>query len=148
MESQSSKSPDFEDDIFSNPGKLEETYFQEGFKEGYNDGLVSGKQEAREVGLKVGFQVGEELGFYRGCVDVWNSVILVNPSCFSSRVQKSIKTLELLIDKYPILEPENESIQEIMNGMRLKFRAITATLSVKLEYDGYPKAAEYNNIEF
>ncbi|XP_010268812.1 PREDICTED: formimidoyltransferase-cyclodeaminase isoform X2 [Nelumbo nucifera] len=126
----------FSDDIFDACVNLEETHFQEGYRDGFNDALALGRQEGREVGLKLGFQVGEEVGFYRGCVDVWNSAIRVDPTCFSSRIQKSIKQMEELIEKYPIQDPENESVQEIMDALRSKFKAISATLSMKLEYEG------------
>ncbi|KAK9285473.1 hypothetical protein L1049_024667 [Liquidambar formosana] len=129
------------EDIFDSSLNLEETHFNDGYTQGYNDGQISGKDEGRQVGLKLGFQVGEELGFYKGCVDVWNSAIRVDPTRFSTRIQKSIKQMEDLIQKYPILEPENESVNEIMDSLRLKFRAICATLGVKLEYDGYPKSS-------
>ncbi|XP_010278358.1 PREDICTED: oral cancer-overexpressed protein 1 homolog [Nelumbo nucifera] len=136
------------EDIFDSSVNLEETHFQEGYKDGFNDGLVLGKQEGREVGLKLGFEVGEELGFYRGCVDVWNAANRVDSSCFSSRVQKNIRQMEELIEKYPFLDPENESVQEIMDALRSKFRAISATLSLKLEYDGYPKSTDVKDLEF
>ncbi|KAF5197355.1 Lto1-like protein [Thalictrum thalictroides] len=147
MESQSQNPPTIED-IFESSLNLEDTHFQEGYKDGFNDGLTSGKQEGREVGLKLGFEVGEELGFYRGCVDVWNSAIRIDSNCFSSRVQKTMKQMEELIEKYPILEPENESGQENLEALRLKFRAISATLNVQLEYVGYPKSSEEKSIDF
>lgn len=133
------------EDIFDSSLNLEESLIKEGYVEGYNHGLTTGKEEARQVGLKLGFETGEELGFYKGCVDLWNSVVRVDPTRFSSRVQKGIKQMEELIEKYPVMDPENESIQEIMEALRLKFRIIRAALGVKLEYDGYPKAKE---IEF
>ncbi|CAK9182429.1 unnamed protein product, partial [Ilex paraguariensis] len=133
-------------DIFDSSLNLEETHYKEGYTEGYNDGLSSGKDEGRQVGLKTGFQVGEELGFYRGCIDIWNSAIRVDPTCFSSRVQKSIKQMDELVEKYPKLEPENESVTNIMDSLRLKFRAICATMNVKLEYDGYPKPSDVKDI--
>lgn len=116
---------------------LEEAQYQEGFRDGCNDGLVSGKEEGRDVGLKMGFQVGEELGFYRGCVDILNSVIQIGPSAFSSRVRKNIEQLGALVNSYPLLEPENERVQEIMENMRLKFRVVSANLGVRLDYEGY-----------
>lgn len=116
---------------------LEEAQYQEGFRDGCNDGLVSGKEEGREVGLKMGFQVGEELGFYRGCVDILNSVIQIDPSAFSSRIRKNIEQLGALVNSYPLLEPENERVQEIMENMRLKFRVVSANLGVRLEHEGY-----------
>lgn len=141
MDSLTINSP-IKEDIFDSSLNLEETHFEEGFREGFKDGLVSGKQDGKEVGLKLGFEIGEELGFYQGCIDVWNSAIRVEPNCFSSRIQKNIKQMDELIQKYPILDPENESVQEIMDALRLKFRAISATLSMKLEYKGYPKSVE------
>ncbi|EXB62290.1 hypothetical protein L484_022178 [Morus notabilis] len=137
------------DDIFDSSLNLEETHLKEGFDEGYKDGLIAGKGEAEEVGLKVGFEVGEELGFYRGCVDVWNSVVRVDPTLFSSRVQKGIKQMKELIEKYPVMEPENERVQEIMDALRLKFRAVCASMGVKLDNNGYPKSSlEAKEIEF
>uniref|UniRef100_A0A2P2JQZ2 Protein ORAOV1 homolog n=1 Tax=Rhizophora mucronata TaxID=61149 RepID=A0A2P2JQZ2_RHIMU len=114
------------EDIFESSLNLEETHFNEGYKEGYQHGLATGKEEARQVGLKTGFEVGEELGFYRGCVDVWNAAIRVDPSRFSTRIQKSVKEMGGLIEKYPLSEPEDESVEEIMGSLRLKFRVIRA----------------------
>lgn len=133
------------EDIFDSSLNLEETHFKEGYNEGYSQGLMSGKEEAEQTGLKMGFGIGEELGFYRGCVDVWNSAILVDPTRFSTRLKESMKKMEELIEKYPVLDPEDERVNEIMDSLRLKFRVIRAGLGVKLEYDGYPKPKE---IEF
>ncbi|KAM3698779.1 hypothetical protein ACJW31_06G212600 [Castanea mollissima] len=130
------------DDMFESSLNLEEIHFKEGYSEGYEHGLDQGKEEGQQVGLKVGFEVGEELGFYRGCINVWNSVIQVDPTRFSDRVQKMIKQMDELVAKYPVMDPENESIQGVMDGLRLKFRAVCATLNVKLEYIGYPKTAQ------
>ncbi|KAL0331993.1 UNVERIFIED_CONTAM: hypothetical protein Scaly_2100800 [Sesamum calycinum] len=135
-------------DIFESSLNLEETHFKEGYDEGYADGLISGKQEGEQVGLKTGFEVGEELGFYRGCVDVWNSAVRVDPNFVSARIQKSIKQMDDLLQKYPMSEPENESVSDIMDSLRLKFRAICASLNVKLEYNGYPRASDGGKIEF
>lgn len=137
------------DDILDSSLNLEETHLKEGHAEGYKDGLVTGKEEAKQVGLKVGFEVGEEIGFYRGCVDVWNSAIWVDPKRFSIGVRKGVKQMEELIDKYPLQDPENEQVQELIEGLRLKFRAICATLGVKLEYNGYQKSSsDGKGIEF
>ncbi|XP_076955829.1 uncharacterized protein LOC143630801 [Bidens hawaiensis] len=139
---------DMLDDVFGESLNLEDAHLNEGFQEGYETGLASGQDDGRQVGLKTGFTTGEELGFYRGCIDVWNSVIRVEPTCFSARVQKNIKEMDELVSKYPVLEPENESVTDIMGSLRLKFRAICATLNVKLEYSGYPKASDPNEIQF
>ncbi|CAN1123818.1 Protein LTO1 homolog [Linum perenne] len=130
------------EDIFESSLNLEETHYKEGYNEGHSDGLIAGKEEAKQVGLKTGFEIGEELGFYRGCIDLWNSVLLVAPTHFSSRIQKTIKQMEELITQYPILDPEDERVQAMMESLRLKFRVIRAGLGVKLDYDGYPKPQE------
>ncbi|KAL5198517.1 hypothetical protein ABZP36_002029 [Zizania latifolia] len=135
-----------QDDIdFLEPSVLlDETHYQEGFKNGYNDGLVSGKEEGRQVGLKNGFQVGEELGFYQGCVDVWMSVICIDHNAFSARIRKNIEQLAALVRSYPLYDPEDEQIQDIMEKIRLKFRVITANLGAKLEYEGRPASSKHD----
>ncbi|CAI0460901.1 unnamed protein product [Linum tenue] len=110
-------------DIFDSSLNLEETHYKEGYDEGYKDGLVAGKEDAKQVGLKSGFEIGEELGFYRGCINLWNSAMKVALAHFSTRIQNSIKQMEDLIDRYPLLDPEDESIQVIMDSLRLKFRS-------------------------
>ncbi|XP_073278908.1 uncharacterized protein [Primulina huaijiensis] len=136
------------EDIFESSLNLEETHFKEGYKEGYADGLLSGKEEGCQVGLKTGFEIGEELGFYRGCINVWNSAIQIDAACFSVRIQKTIKQMDELLHKYPISDPENDSVSDIMDSLRLKYRAICATLNVKLEYNGYPKDSNGEKIVF
>ncbi|XP_059428762.1 uncharacterized protein LOC132162537 [Corylus avellana] len=129
-----------EEDIFDSSLNLEEAHFKEGYSEGYEHGLVTlGSEDGQQVGLKVGFETGEELGFYDGCIHVWNSAIQVDQTRFSDQVQKTIRQMEELVKKYPVMDPENESVQQLMEGLRLKFRAVSATLGVKLEYVGYPK---------
>lgn len=124
---------------FLEPSVLaDETLYQEGFRNGYADGLVSGKLEAKEIGLKMGFQVGEELGFYRSCLDVWTSATGVDQTAFSARVKKNIQQVAALLSSYPVSDPEDEDVQEIMEKIRLKFRMISASLGVKLDYEGRP----------
>lgn len=123
------------EDMFDSSLNLEEVHYKEGHSNGYGDGLSSGVEEGRQVGLKTGFETGLELGFYRGCIDVWNSVIRMDPTCFSSRVQKNMKQMDELLQRYPMDEPENESVSDVMDSLRIKFRAICATLKLRLELD-------------
>ncbi|KAF3628645.1 putative 1,4-alpha-glucan-branching enzyme 3, chloroplastic/amyloplastic-like [Capsicum annuum] len=146
--SMSSQTVNTVEDIFDSSLNLEDTHYKEGYSEGYTDGLSSGKDEGNQVGLKTGFEVGEELGFYRGCIEVWNAAILVEPTCFSSRVQKNIKQMDELLRKYPFPDPENESATDTIDSLRLKFRTISATLNIRLEYDGYPKASTIDKSGF
>ncbi|KAL8144211.1 hypothetical protein V2J09_017243 [Rumex salicifolius] len=135
------KSPEPAADIFESSLTLESSHCDEGYADGYRDGVVSGKRDGHEVGLKNGFEMGEELGFYQGLVDVWLSAIRVDPSCFSTRVQKSIHQMSQLLQNYPVQDPESDSVDEMKASLRLKLRAVSATLGVKLEYDGYPKTS-------
>ncbi|RDX80599.1 Oral cancer-overexpressed protein 1, partial [Mucuna pruriens] len=103
------------DDLFDSLLNLEDTHYKEGYDEGHKNGLVACKEEARQVGLKVGFEVGEELGYYRGCVDVWTSAIRLDLTCFSPRAKTIIGQMEELIQKYPVMDPENASQYELLN---------------------------------
>ncbi|KAM7273403.1 hypothetical protein ACFE04_028067 [Oxalis oulophora] len=128
-------------DIFESTLNLEETHYAQGYNEGYSHGISTGKQESIEVGLVTGFVVGEELGFYKGCIDVWSSVIQLKPTRFSAGVRKNVKEMNELIGKtYPFKEPESESDHNVViDKLRLKFRMIRASLRLgdnKLEYDG------------
>ncbi|VFQ81417.1 unnamed protein product [Cuscuta campestris] len=124
------------EDIFDSSLNLEEIHYKEGHSDGYAQGLSSCVEEGRQVGLKTGFETGLELGFYRGCIDVWNSAIGLDQACFSSRMQKNVKKMDELLQKYPLSDPENESVSDVMESLQIKFRAICATLKVKLELDG------------
>ncbi|KAI3951647.1 hypothetical protein MKW92_020352 [Papaver armeniacum] len=153
MESLSINSPKNDDlDPWDSINSLDDTHRQEGIDAGYKDGLISGgKEDWNQVGLISGFEVGEELGYYQGCLDVWNSAIKIEPNCFSSRIQDNIKQLNELIKTYhpesekvqeimnalrlKLYHPENENVEEkIMNDLSLKFKPTAATLSVKLEH--------------
>ncbi|KAF8007967.1 hypothetical protein BT93_K1836 [Corymbia citriodora subsp. variegata] len=139
---------DTDSDIFDSSLNLEDTHFREGYDNGHRDGIAAGKEEGRQVGLKTGFETGEELGFYRGCVGVWSSAVRADLTRYSTRVQKSMRTMEALLDRYPTMEPEDERIQEMMGDLRLKFRAICESLGVKLEYRGYLKGVDNKDVEF
>ncbi|KAL1362966.1 hypothetical protein HN51_011172 [Arachis hypogaea] len=139
------------DDIFDSSLNLEETHHKEGYNQGYSEGLATGKEEARQVGLKVGFEVGEELGFYKGCIDLWVSAIRADHTVFSSRAQAGIRQMEELLQRYPMMDPEDQHVQEIMDELRRKFKMVCSSLHIKkIEYDGYPKAAasDASSLEF
>ncbi|RZC63958.1 hypothetical protein C5167_025706 [Papaver somniferum] len=142
MESLSIYSPKNSDlDPWDSKNSLDETHHEEGINAGYTDGLVSGKEEGKQVGLTLGFEVGAELGYYQGCLDVWNSAIKIDPHCFSSRMQKKIKEMTELIKTYPVFDPENENVQDIMDArikkedsaLRLKIKPIASKFKMKLE---------------
>lgn len=134
-------SSDLNEDIFEIAVHLEETLIQQGFDEGYEEGLVSGREDARHLGLKLGFETGELIGFYKGCSFIWNSALRLDPNHFSHQLHKHLNDFNVLLDKFPILDPEDEAKDRIKDNLRVKFNIICASLSIskkQLEYKGYP----------
>ncbi|CAN7063627.1 unnamed protein product [Brassica oleracea var. botrytis] len=116
------------EDIFDCILRLEETHIQQGFDEGYEAGLASGREDARHLGLKLGFETGELLGFYKGCSSLWNSPALL--AHLSPQLHKHLHDFQALLDKFPLLDPEDESKDEIKDSLRVKFNIICASLGV------------------
>eukprot|EP00250_Pteridium_aquilinum_P012496 c20761_g1_i2 orf=579-1016(+) len=137
------------DDIFDSTLNLESLQLHQGFEEGFQDGIEAGKVEGREVGLKIGFQQGEEIGFYRGCVDIWKAAMAKCPDTFSPRSQKSILLFEEQLKAYPLNNPTDERLQDALEMIRARFRAILAMLSAHVTYEGYQGShAEGSTSEF
>ena len=132
-------------DIFDSTLSLEETHKEEGYRQGFEDGILSGKQEAEFLGMQHGFAVGEELGFYSGCVQIWELAMSFDASLFSGRVQKSVRQIGEMVKGYPIMDPEDESSQDVLDAIRLKFRAVSASLGIRLEF---PKSGDVSRAEF
>lgn len=128
-----------EEDIFESSVNLEGSHLQQGFDDGFRDGVGIGKEEGREVGLKTGFELGEEIGFYRGCTDIWKATTEKEASAFSARAQRNIRLLDEQLQAYPLLNPQDERLQDLLESLRAKFRAIMSMLSVHLDYEGSPK---------
>ncbi len=129
-----------EEDIFDSVVNLEGSHLQQGFDDGFRDGVAAGKEEGREVGLKTGFELGEEIGFYRGCCDVWKAAIEKDANAFfSARAQRNVRQFDEQLISYPLLNPQDERLQDLVDTIRAKFRAIMSMLSIHLDYEGYPK---------
>eukprot|EP00850_Spirogloea_muscicola_P018181 SM000164S02243 [mRNA] locus=s164:53164:54627:- [translate_table: standard] len=124
-------------DIFDSSLDLEVQHLREGYEDGYRDGTDAGLLEGRDAGFRVGFQMGEELGFYLGCIAMWTRASELEPGLFSSRAQRSIQQLGHLLDTFPLLQPQDESIHDKLEALRAKFRTIVAVLGVRPEYSGY-----------
>ncbi|EFJ33328.1 hypothetical protein SELMODRAFT_84379 [Selaginella moellendorffii] len=129
-----------ESDIFATTVGLDEAQLKAGFDEGFAEGVIAGEIEGREVGLKIGFQVGEELGFYGGCAQLWISLLQRDESAFSARAARGIQQLRDLVRDYPVLDHQNEQLQEKLDAIRGKFRAVSSMVGVKLDYQGMPSA--------
>ncbi|CAD5319054.1 unnamed protein product [Arabidopsis thaliana] len=108
--------------------RLEETHVQQGFDEGYEEGLVSGREDARHLGLKLGFETGELIGFYRGCSALWNSALRIDPTRFSPQLHKHLNDFHVLLDKFPLLDPEDEAKDGIKDDLRTSLHQNTLVL--------------------
>ncbi|KAJ7567203.1 hypothetical protein O6H91_02G136700 [Diphasiastrum complanatum] len=137
-----------QDDIFDAVVDLETSLFQQGFDDGFISGVRLGKDEGREVGLKSGFELGEEIGFYRGCVTIWKIALERDSTLFSARAQRSIDHFDEQLRAYPLTSPEDERLQDLLASLRVRFKAIMAMLSIRLDYSGYPKASSAGEISF
>lgn len=137
-----------EDDIFESTVNLEQSHLQQGYEDGFQDGVSLGKVEGREVGLKTGFELGEEIGFFRGCADLWNAVLQKDSTAFSARAIRNIRQFDVHLKSYPLQNPHDESLQESLDLLRVKFRAIKSMLSVHLDYEGSPKLSQAEESEF
>lgn len=82
------------------------------------------KALTRKEGFKIGFEVGEELGFGRDCVDLWNSAIRVDSTCFFSRVMENIRAMDALLHNFQLLAQKMITSADILDSLGLKFRDI------------------------
>ena len=99
------------------------------------DGEKLGLVEGREVGFAKGFEVGQEMGFYAGCHAVWARCVREDPECFSERAKKGIASFGAALESFPIDDPLNEEILEILNTVRGKFKTVVALLGMHHEYN-------------
>ena len=98
------------------------------------EGEKLGSVEGRQVGFAKGFEVGQEMGFYAGCHAVWTRCLKSDPDVFGHRAARSIDAFGEMLGSFPIHDPLNEEIQEILNAVRGKFKTIVALMGMREEY--------------
>ncbi|KAI7835869.1 hypothetical protein COHA_010266 [Chlorella ohadii] len=121
-------------DLFDAALHLESQHIAEGYEEGLRDGRRSGHAEGRALGLQKGFELGHEVGFYSGCCQLWRQLQARDPQLFGPRVDKGIASLEEMVRDFPLGNPQDERLQELMDGMRGRFKALTAMLGLQHAY--------------
>jgi hypothetical protein len=63
-----------------------ETMFQEyGFDDGFRDGEKSGELEGRLFGCEKAYDLAKEIGFYSGCIDMWEQLQQSYPDTVPSK---------------------------------------------------------------
>lgn len=117
-------------DLFESALNLEEQFQQEGYEEGLRDGWRSGRAEGRALGLQKGFEVGHEVGFYAGCCQLWRQLQAREPTLFSQRVDRGIAAMEEAVRSFPLEDPKDERLQDLMDSLRGKFKAVAAGLGL------------------
>jgi hypothetical protein len=80
------------------------------------------------------------MGFYQGCSDVWKAAAIEKDgNAFTARAQRNVHQYHEQLLAYVLLSPLDERIQDLVDSICGKFRAIMSMLSIHLDYEGYPK---------
>mmetsp|Transcript_39995 Transcript_39995/g.76492 ORF Transcript_39995/g.76492 Transcript_39995/m.76492 type:complete len:139 (+) Transcript_39995:225-641(+) len=122
------------DELFGGGLDLEGQHIEKGRVDGVADGCILGKTEGWESGVRSGFTVGGEVGFYSGCAQVWQHYADQHPDLFSERAQKGIAALQRLVASFPLDNAEDDSLQDVLEKLRSKFKAVSSMLGVHQEY--------------
>ena len=56
------------------------------------------------------------------------------PATFPARAEKSIAAIEELVAGFPLCNPQDERLQELMDELRVKFKVATAALGLREHY--------------
>lgn len=72
------------------------------------------------------------MGFYRGCLDLWQIALQIDPQLFSPRAQRSLLQLHDQLVTFPLLLPQHDQLHELLGSLRAKFRAVASLLSVPI----------------
>eukprot|EP00877_Chromochloris_zofingiensis_P010366 jgi/Chrzof1/5583/Cz16g08040.t1 len=108
--------------------------------------MVAGLQEGRELGLQKGFEIGVEVGYYRGCVRMWRRLQDTQPDVIPVRADRSITAMEDLLQAYPLHNPQDEQLQDMLENLRGKFKAVVTVLGKSHEY--LPKEGQAPSYSF
>ena len=65
---------------------------------------------------------------------VWRRQQLAAPATFPARAEKSIAAIEELVAGFPLCNPQDERLQELMDELRVKFKVATAALGLREHY--------------
>eukprot|EP00887_Chlorella_sp_A99_P003660 scaffold7.g3660.t1 len=130
------------EDLFDSALTLEEKHIADGYEEGVKDGRRAGHTEGRTLGLQKGFEVGHELGYYHGCLELWRQ-LEARPGggwLFGERAARGMAALRAQLDTFPLSDPQDERLQELMDRVRGRFKAVVAALG--LPPDAYTPPAQ------
>uniref|UniRef100_A0A061RQR4 Essential protein Yae1 N-terminal domain-containing protein n=1 Tax=Tetraselmis sp. GSL018 TaxID=582737 RepID=A0A061RQR4_9CHLO len=115
-------------DIFDSAVDFELESYNAGKIAGYRDSQFAGFSEGRRIGSTKGFQIGNEIGYVTGCCKLWRQQAEKQPDLVPDRARRAVnKLLSQLLD-FPLGDPEDEALQDKLNDVRGKFKAVLAML--------------------
>lgn len=133
------------DSAFDDIVLFENSSQEQGYKEGFSKGSDEGFVDGYVYGCKHGVDVGSEIGFYKGFATVWKNILQKEEGTTkNSRILSTLNTVLLLIEDFPMDNPQNTRIQEIMLNMRAKFKQACSLLNIQAN----PTDAEKPGISF
>ena len=114
------------------------------------DGLRAGRTEGLALGVEKGFEMGHEVGFYAGHAAVWRRLRALQregpgeqvPGSAAAaaagaaaagaergaRIDRGLASLEEHIAAFDLADPRDERLQEKVDAVRGKFRAVAAMM--------------------
>eukprot|EP00128_Syssomonas_multiformis_P010762 Colp12_sorted_trinity150504_noHs@31202 len=128
------------DDPFDDVLFLEERLQDEGWEEGLEAGRKVGEQEGRVLGWEKGLSLSKEVGFYYGSASLWKHVVEQNPQNWPSRLPAALTSLLSLIGQFPLDNPRQEDLFELLEKIRAKHKQISSLLQSKQSYS--PKKSQ------
>ncbi|KXZ41800.1 hypothetical protein GPECTOR_279g735 [Gonium pectorale] len=108
--------------------------------------MMAGLAEGRELGVQKGYEIGQEVGFYAGCVRTWRQLQVRDPGLVTERQDRSLAALEEMIGAFPLYDPQDESLLDMLERLRGRFKALASSLGCLQDY--YPKEADAGALSF
>ncbi|XP_060067495.1 protein LTO1 homolog [Ylistrum balloti] len=122
------------DDIFHDIIMSEERSQSQGFTAGQKIGQKTGMEDGYRLGWEKGSGVGSELGFYVG----FCQKILQKMEDSQEGKQRAIKTAQSLlklVDEFPLTNPTQPQLFEMIQQIRSKFKQLTSVLGINASYN-------------
>ncbi|EIE23590.1 DUF1715-domain-containing protein [Coccomyxa subellipsoidea C-169] len=116
-------------DLFDACLDLESTHIEEGYEEGKKDGKAAGLKEGRELGELKGCEIGSEVGFYAGFCEALRELHKEQPALLD-KAEKQVTSMEELTKNFPLNDPKDEKMQDMMVELRGKFKTVCAKLGL------------------
>lgn len=108
---------------------LESQHIEEGHEQGKRDGTVAGYQEGKELGEQKGLEIGLEVGMYAGFCEALRELQPQQPALLE-KIEKQLAIMEDIASHFPLDDPKDERMQDMMLDLRGKFKAICAKLGL------------------